>query len=154
MWGRTRACGGPATWRRVRRSPSPCLRFRRDSRTLTLQGIVALLHPLDDLVARVPIEGRVAAEEDVQDHTAAPHVALLVVVLPQHLRRDVIWLLGSLKTKYSADALAHLARVSPVEYHRRAEVHNLDDRIFSLCVKEQVFGLQIPARDRVITNGE
>ena len=49
-----------------------------------------LLDPLEDQLVVFAVEGRVAAEEDVEDHSAAPDVALLVVLSFEDLGRDVV----------------------------------------------------------------
>ena len=54
-----------------------------------------MLDPLKDQLVVFAVEGRVAAEEDVEDHSAAPDVALLVVLSFEDLGRDVVGGAGS-----------------------------------------------------------
>jgi len=66
------------------------LELRRCSYSLTLEVVVALLDHGQDLGVVVAVEGRHAAQQDVQDHAHGPDVAALVVVPLQNLRRDVV----------------------------------------------------------------
>ena len=45
----------------------------------------------EDLFVVVSFEGWVTAQEDEQNDTEGPNVALLVVVAFQHFRSDVVW---------------------------------------------------------------
>lgn len=48
-------------------------------------------HVLKDFLVVISFEGWVATEEDVEDDTQAPHIALLVVVTFEHLWGNVVW---------------------------------------------------------------
>jgi hypothetical protein len=54
-----------------------------------LEGDVAEGDVLKDLLIVLPVERRVTREQDVQDHTASPHITFLVILLLEDLGGDV-----------------------------------------------------------------
>lgn len=49
-----------------------------------------MLDAVEDVLVVVAVERRIAAQQDVQDDSARPDVALFVVVLKQDFRRYVV----------------------------------------------------------------
>ena len=101
-----------------------------------VECVLALEHGFNNFFVGLAIEWRVAAEQDVEDDTAAPKIALLVVALAEDLRRNVVGrpvLLGHL-----------LARD---EGSGRAEVDNSNACLISRPVEKQVFRLQVAMHD-------
>ena len=46
---------------------------------------------LDYLIVVDPVERRITAEQNVENHTNAPKIAFLIVLVLQHLGSDVVW---------------------------------------------------------------
>lgn len=66
--------------------------YRRLALILPLYGAevqLPLLHLLQYLSVVVSVEGRVSAEEDVEDDSRRPHIALLIVIPCEHFGGDV-----------------------------------------------------------------
>ena len=55
-----------------------------------IQGVFALQHCLDDVLVTCAVERRVAAEENVEDYTATPQIAHVIVAFLQHFWGYVI----------------------------------------------------------------
>lgn len=62
----------------------------RGGASVTIKAEIAFLHCLQNAILVGPIERRVPAEQNVENHTAAPDIALFVIVLHQHLRGYVV----------------------------------------------------------------
>ena len=84
------------------------LELRRCSYSLTLEVVLALLNHREDLGVVVAVEGRHAAQQDVQDHAHRPDVAALVVVPLQNLRRDVVRLKLHQVSKFTVPAFVSI----------------------------------------------
>ena len=76
---------------------------------------MSFAHLLHDILVRLAVEGRHAREQDVGDDTTGPDIALLVVVLVENFRGDVVG---------RAEFLVKVA--VGVVYERGAEVNDLD----------------------------
>lgn len=103
-----------------------------------LEGDLAQLNFLHDLLVRSTIERRDTREDDVCDDAAGPDVALWPVVLGEHLRSDVI---------RSAQLLVELLVLIVDE--RSAEVNNLNLIEFFVLLEQDVFWLQVPVHNVV-----
>ena len=51
---------------------------------------MASLHCIDNELVAGAVEGRVPAQQDVENHSAAPEVTFLIVALLEHFWRDVV----------------------------------------------------------------
>lgn len=91
---------------------------------------------MDNLVICLPIERRVASQENVEDYSTTPQVTLLVIVLLEHLRGDVVW---------RAELLAHL--LARVEDTRGAKVNDGHFGRTSVFVEEKILWLQVSVHD-------
>ena len=85
----------------------------------------------------LPVEGRVAREEDEGDDTHGPKVTASVVLLPKDVRRDVVG---------SADDGPHGSLATAVVPPRESEVDELDRRAVP-GVEEDVLRLQVAVDD-------
>lgn len=101
-----------------------------------VDGVLAREHGLNYLLVSAAVEGRVAAKQDVEDDTAAPKIALLVVTFFQNFGRDVV---------RGAILLTHL--FIRVKHARSAKVNNGDAWILALFVKKKVLWFQIAMHD-------
>ena len=55
-----------------------------------VECVLASQDAIDDFLIGLTVEWRVAAEQNVENDTDAPEVALMVVAAPQHFRCNVI----------------------------------------------------------------
>ncbi|GBE60051.1 ABC transporter ATP-binding protein, putative [Babesia ovata] len=106
-----------------------------------VEGVLAGLHLLDDLGLIRAVEGRETAQQNVQDHTNRPYVALAVVHALEHVWRDVV---------RGADLVLHL-RVQ-VAVRGETEVDDPDVGIGVLGLKQQVLGLEVAVHDVLLVH--
>ena len=90
------------------------------------------LDTLDNLCLVRPVERRITAQKNVQDDADTPQVTLLVVIVVEHLRSNVVW---------RAVLLLHL--LAGIEHARRAEVDDGDLWIVLVFIHEQVLRLEV-----------
>lgn len=64
---------------------------------LTIKNEITLFDTFYNFLIVLPIKGRVAAEEDISQNTAAPDITLVVIVLQKDFRGYVIRLDGSVR---------------------------------------------------------
>ena len=82
----------------------------------------------------VAVKGRVAAEQDVEHASSAPHVARDVIVACEHLRGDVVRRAGS---------SLHSMNTATFHYLRQAEVNDFEVGIIRLSLEQEILWLQI-----------
>jgi hypothetical protein len=98
---------------------------------LIAHGVLTRLHILDDLLVIIPVEGRSPTEQDVQYHSDAPHIALLIILAIQHLGSNVVGspiCLGHLLLR------VELLRGSEVDYLYHAVVLGIHENILRFQV--------------------
>ncbi|GIX65410.1 ABC transporter ATP-binding protein, putative [Babesia caballi] len=101
-----------------------------------VEGELARLHLLDDRRLVRAVEGREAAQQNVQDHADGPDVALVVVHALEHLGRNVV---------RRADLLLHLG--VDVAVRREAKVNDPDVGVDGLGLEQQVLRLEVAVHD-------
>uniref|UniRef100_A0A7S3HXY7 Uncharacterized protein n=1 Tax=Favella ehrenbergii TaxID=182087 RepID=A0A7S3HXY7_9SPIT len=103
-----------------------------------LPGTVKVLHFFQDLFVTTT-KGRHSAEQNVENDSDTPHVALLVVIAEEHFWRDVV---------RRAVELSHLV-VSFLIVMRCAEVDYLERDIVRFELNQNILRLQVTVRDLV-----
>ena len=97
---------------------------------------LALAHLFHDILVGLSIEGRHAGEKNIRDHTRGPDVALMVVVLVEDLRSDVI---GSTEL---------LVEVTVGVVHQGGtEIDDLDLVELFVLLKQDILRLQVAMHD-------
>lgn len=97
-----------------------------------VKGVLARKHRLNDFLVVLPVKRWVSAEQDIQDHSATPKVTLVIIVLLENFRGDVV---------RSTVLLRHFLAWNVRS--RRSEIDNGDARLVAGAVKEQILGLEI-----------
>jgi len=110
------------------------LGFRRNLIPLgLLESKLSSENIFNDLLVVLAVERRVAAEEDVENYSRAPDVALLIVLFLQNFRRDVIGRAELLSQPLSGFIVSC-----------RSKIDYLYFRVIFVFVKQQVFRLHVP----------
>jgi hypothetical protein len=113
------------------------LRLLRDALPVgVVERVLPGLDCLHDLDVGGTVEGRVSAQEDVQDDSARPHVALLVVVAEEDFGSDVVG---------SAVLLVHL--FSFLVLHGDSKVDDFELCVGLLGLDEEVLGFEVAVDD-------
>ena len=89
-----------------------------------------------DLFVSLAVEGRIPAQQNVQDHATTPQVALVVIAALQHFRCNVI---------RRSILLCHLH--TWCKRTSCAKVNDGDSCLLSRSIKEQVLRLEISVHD-------
>jgi len=97
-----------------------------------IEGESTLAHLLHDILIRLTIEGRHTRKNDVSDDTGGPDIALLVVVLVEDLRGDIV---GGSKLFVKVTV--------GVEDEGGTEVNDLDLIELLVLLKQNILGLKI-----------
>ena len=89
-------------------------------------------------------EGRIATDHDIDNHSNAPNVALLVILVLKHFWSNVIG-----RAIDAAHRLLFLVEV------RRTKIYQLDRKLLAEGVYHDVLRLQVPVRNiLVVTEGD
>ena len=97
-----------------------------------IQCVLTCEYGLNNFFIGLAIEWRVAAQQDVQDDTAAPKIALLVIALLENLRSDVV---------RRAVLLDHLLAWSVRS--GSAEVDNSNACLIARPIEKKIFWFQV-----------
>ena len=91
---------------------------------------------MDDVFVASTVEGRVTAEEDVEDNAATPQIAHVVVAFLKHFGGYVVW---------RPVLLIHF--LAAFVHSRRAKVNDGDSWILAILIEEQILRLQVSVHD-------
>mmetsp|Transcript_24125 Transcript_24125/g.59981 ORF Transcript_24125/g.59981 Transcript_24125/m.59981 type:complete len:260 (-) Transcript_24125:577-1356(-) len=141
----TSLCGQPLRWVQLQQRLHQALPIRRNPRPLSVRKIIGRgRRPLHRLPLVPPIKRHFAAQHDIQNHPAAPHIHRTIRALLFHdLRRDVP---RCANHRGGDDVRAGGLVLDKVG---EAEVRELDLERRRLGDAEDVFGLEVAVRDAV-----
>mmetsp|Transcript_414 Transcript_414/g.1011 ORF Transcript_414/g.1011 Transcript_414/m.1011 type:complete len:426 (+) Transcript_414:685-1962(+) len=142
----TSLCGQPLRWVQLQQRLHQALPIRRNPRPLSVRKIIGRgRRPLHRLPLVPPIKRHFAAQHDIQNHPAAPHIHRTIRALLFHdLRRDVP---RCANHRGGDDVRAGGLVLDKVG---EAEVRELDLERRRLGDAEDVFGLEVAVDDAVV----
>ena len=107
-------------------------------RARTLEGVGSLACSVHDVLVGVAVEGGSATQQDVENHSNAPHVTLLGIAAHEHLGRDVV---------RSPQSLFELFFGGKEEGGAEVDEFDVDFAVFLDGVDQDVFGLEVAMDD-------
>lgn len=105
------------------------------------EGEDAFLHHSQDVGITVPIERRIAAEQNVANHPTAPNITLLIVTTLQHLRCDVV---------RGAGLGLHLLSGRHLVILGQAKVDHFDGRIWIPVLEQEILWFDVTMNEVVV----
>ena len=118
---------------------------------------LSLLDSLQNLLVTLSIEGRIAAEQNIEDDSSTPDIALFIVVSSQDFRGDVKWSSGLglengscfslLGVIIGGDVIEGL--VGLIESSTETKVNDLKSKGILLGNHDEILRLEIPVNDSI-----